>query len=157
MSDDLLKTLQDQFQTVRGRRVILDADVAQFYGVTKGHLNAQVSRSKTKFPEDFAFRLTAEEATGLTGEGTTTPSTHRRSGRTPRAFTPIGALVASSVLNTPKAIEISLQLVREIVAAAANPEFGRDILSDLADIEWRLAGNTGSPLDILRMFRQGRK
>lgn len=150
----MLESLSNQFRTIRDRRVILDSDLARFYGVPTRQLRAQVSRSKAKFPEDFAFRLTDEEANGLAGDKIDTPTGRQRRGRTPRAFTPIGALVASSVLNTPKAIEISVQLVREIVAAAADPAFGRDVLSELAGIEWRLAGKSGSPMDILRAFRR---
>lgn len=142
---------------MRGRQVIVDSDLAGFYGVATRHLNSQVSRRRAGFPEDFAFRLTAAEVSELALEEPGLPSRPSRSGRTPRVFTPIGALVVSSVLNTPKAIEISLQLTREIVAAAANPAFGRDVLSELAGIEWQLAGKPGSPLDILRMFRQGRQ
>lgn len=150
----MLEAICGKIRTMRGRQVILDSDLAEFYQVTTRHLNSQVSRRQAGFPEDFAFRLSSEEVSELPFEKSALPSKPRRSGRTPRVFTPIGALVASSVLNTPKAIEINLQLVREIVAAAAHPEFGRDLPSELSDIEWRLAGYSGSPLDILRAFKK---
>ncbi len=156
MDHSTIEAIASKFRTIRGRRVIMDRDLAEFYGVATRLLNSQVSRKLPRFPEDFAFRLTKEEATELLREESA-PSP-RRTGRdhTPRVFSPIGALVASSVLSTPKAIEISLQLVREIVAAAHDPAFGHDVHSELTDVEWRLAGKSGSPFEIPRIFEQGR-
>ena len=150
----MLEPIVGKFHTIRGRKIILDSDLADFYGVTVRHLNSRVSRNQGRFPEDFAFRLTSEEVAVLQGGDSTASPRRKRSNRPPRVFTSIGSLVASSVLNSPKAIEISLQLVREVVAASAHPEFGRDVLSALSDVEWKLAGHPGSPLDTLRAFKK---
>src|SRR5687767_3257794 len=93
---------------VRGKRVVLDSDLAALYGVATKQLNQQVRRNPDRFPVDFAFLLSNEEweslrsqiATLKTGRGA-----HRKF--LPYAFTEHGALMAAGVLNSPKAIEVS--------------------------------------------------
>ena len=86
---------------LRGRRVIVDSDLAALYGVRVKRLNEQVKRNAARFPEDFVFRLTSEEFAGLRSQFATT-NTERRGGRQslPYAFTEHGALMAASVLSS---------------------------------------------------------
>ena len=99
-------------QVVRGQRVMLDADLAALYGVSTKRLNEQVRRNRRRFPEDFMFRLTVQEAGLLRSQFAT--SKPGRGGRRfpPFAFTEHGAVMLASVLNTPIAVAASLQVVR---------------------------------------------
>jgi hypothetical protein len=111
--------------TVRGERVILDHDLARLYGVTTKALNQAVRRNLDRFPSDFVFRLNLQEVTGLRSQSVTSNSTVDRSqsvislrgGRRslPYAFTEHGALMAANVLRSPRAVEMSLFVVRAFV------------------------------------------
>ena len=106
--------------SVRGQRVILDADLAALYGVETRRLNEQVKRNPTRFPPDFMFQLAVEEQTALrsqiailkTGRGQ-----HRK--YLPYAFTEHGAIMAATLLNSPRAVQVSVYVVRAFVQLRA--------------------------------------
>jgi hypothetical protein len=103
---------------LRGHRVILDDDPAALYGVPTKRLNEQVRRNTARFPEDFTFQLTAEESTALRSQFATSKTTPlRRGGRRylPYAFTEYGAIQAANVLNSPRAVEMGIYVVRAFV------------------------------------------
>jgi hypothetical protein len=101
---------------LRGNRVLLDADLAALYGVPTKRLNEQVRRNIDRFPPDFAFRLTTEEAASLRSQfATLKPGRGRHRKHRPYAFTEHGAIMAASVLSAPKAIEMSILVVRAFV------------------------------------------
>jgi hypothetical protein len=96
--------------------VILDSDLAALYGASAKRLNEQVKRNAERFPADFAFRLTPAEFETLRSQFATSKLERRGGRRTlPTAFTEHGALMAASVLNSPKAVEMSIQVVRAFV------------------------------------------
>lgn len=102
---------------VRRHRVILDEDLAALYGVTTKRLNEQVRRNKERFPiDDFLFQLSEEEYESLRSHFATlkTGRGHHRK-YLPYAFTEHGAIMAASVLNSPRAIEMSVFVVRSFV------------------------------------------
>ncbi len=111
---------------VRGQRVMLDADLAGLYGTTTKALNQAVKRNLDRFPADFMFQLTAEEAEAMWSQPaaanlrsqTVTSSFASHGGRRylPYAFTEHGAIMAASVLNTPRAIDASVYVVRAFVS-----------------------------------------
>jgi len=101
-----------------GQKVILDADLAKLYGVTTKRLNQQVKRNRERFPEDFMFQLTTEEKAEVVANCDHL-SRLKFSPASPYAFTEHGAVMAASVLNTPRAIEVSIFVVRENNAACA--------------------------------------
>ncbi len=100
---------------VRGKKVILDSDLAALYGVETRTLNQAARRNAERFPADFVFRITAEEEAGLRSQSVI--SNAGRGGRRylPFAFTEHGALMAASVLNSRQAIEMSVFIVRAFV------------------------------------------
>jgi hypothetical protein len=98
---------------LRGQRVLLDADLAQLYGVPTSRLNEQVRRNPDRFPDDFAFRLTKHELTILISHFATSSWGGRR--KPPVAFTEHGAIMAATVLNSPRAVEMSVFVVRAFV------------------------------------------
>lgn len=103
--------------TIRGERVMLDRDLAEVYGVTTGALNQSVKRSRDRFPEDFVFRLTPEEAEEV--RRSRSQSVILKRGENikylPWAFTEHGAIMAAAVLNSPRAVEMSVFVVRAFV------------------------------------------
>lgn len=110
-----VERIDSAIHLVRGHRVMLDADLAALYGVTTKRLNERVKRNLDRFPEDFAFRLTADEVVALRSQSAT--SNVGRGGRryAPIAFTEHGAVMLASVLSSPTAVETSVQIVRAFV------------------------------------------
>ncbi|PTX97751.1 ORF6N domain-containing protein [Opitutus sp. ER46] len=123
--------------TVRGRKVVSDADLARLYGVPTKRLNEAVRRNRARFPDDFAFALTAEEFAGLRSQFATAKG---RGGRRtiPQVFTEHGALMAASVLNSRKAVQMSIYLVRAFVQMRDEMLTSSRILKRLAEIDRRL-------------------
>ena len=113
---------------LRGQKVILDADLAESYGVTIKRLNQQVNRNAGRFPSDFVFQISAKEDKSLRLQFVT--SNPRRDGRRylPYAFTEHGAIMAAAVLNSGRAVEMSTFVVRAFIRmreALATPSFSR--------------------------------
>jgi len=110
---------------VRGERVLFDADLAALYGVSTGVLNQAVKRNRDRFPADFMFRLTAAEWSNLRSRMTSNPSAAMRSqiviasrrnvAATPYAFTEQGVAMLSSVLRSPRAVEVNIAIMRTFV------------------------------------------
>jgi len=101
---------------VRGKRVIVDADLAAVYGVTIKLLNEQVERNAERFPPGFAFRMTWEEHAALSSQNSTLVGgrgAHRKC--RPCVFTERGALMAANVLNSERAMRMSVYVVRAFV------------------------------------------
>jgi hypothetical protein len=100
---------------VRGRRVILDVDLALLYGVPTWRLNEQVKRNPHRFPDDFSFVLTRQELTILRSQTAISSSGHGGRRSLPRAFTEHGAIMAANVLKSRRAVEMSVYVVRAFV------------------------------------------
>jgi hypothetical protein len=115
MSDDLT-ALAAAVHVVRGQRVMLDADLAALYGVETRRLNEQVKRNITRFPDAYMFQLTAEEFANLMSQIATSSSRHGGRRKLPYVFTEHGAVMLASVLNSERAVAMSLVVVRTFVA-----------------------------------------
>lgn len=107
--------IEQKIFLMRNRKVILDADLAALYGVETRRLNEQVKRNMNRFPEDFAFQLSLEEVDKLKSQFAISSSGWGGRRKLPYAFTEHGAIMAAGVLNTPKAIEVSVYVVRAFV------------------------------------------
>lgn len=106
---------------VRGRRVMVDSDLAMVYGVRPKRLNEQVKRNRARFPDDFMFQLTLEEARVLRSSRSQIATLNRGQNLkyAPYAFTEHGAVMLAAVLNSPVAIAASIQVVRAFVQLRA--------------------------------------
>ena len=140
--------------TVRGKKVVLDADLAKLYGVPTSRLNEAVKRNARRFPADFRFQLDREEIARVnlqlagSGDGGRTAlrsqSAILKEGRGKHrkyaswAFTEHGALMAANVLRSEKAIEMSLYLIRAFVQMRETLQANTNILRRLAEIDRRL-------------------
>jgi hypothetical protein len=104
--------------SVRGQRVLLDADLASMYEVSTKRLNEQVRRNQARFPGDFTFALSDQEVAILRSQfATSSWATRAHGGRrySPRVFTEHGAIMAATILNTPRAVQMSVYVVRAFV------------------------------------------
>ena len=146
----VIETVESAIHVVRGHRVMTDADLAKFYGVATKVLNQALRRNKHRFPEDFAFRLTASEFENLRSQ-IVTSSFGAHGGRRflPWVFTEHGAVMAASILNSAVAIAASVEIVRAFVRMGKTLT-GSDLIGKLVDIERRL---TGHDEDIAAVFR----
>jgi hypothetical protein len=120
---------------VRGQKVVLDADLALLYGVETRRLNEQVRRNPGRFPSDFAFLLTQQEVNRLMSQFAT--SNNGRGGRRKAAlaFTEHGALMAATILNSGRAVEISLYVVRAFVQLREAVRQDKDLSVRLEELE----------------------
>ncbi len=127
-----VEAIASRILILRGQRVILDADLATLYGVTTKRLNEQVKRNRARFPEDFMFRISAPELQELNRSQFATGSQRHRDPRySPYAFTEHGAIMAATVLNSPRAVEVSIYVVRAFVQL-------RDLLTGHKELAKRL-------------------
>lgn len=117
---------------VRGQRVLLDSDLAELYGVSTKRLNEQVRRNADRFPSDFLFELSNQEVAALRSQIATLNAgrgVHRK--YRPMAFTEHGAIMAATILNSPRAAQMSVYVVRAFVklrqALASNAAMARHI------------------------------
>ncbi len=124
---------------LRGQRVLLDAELAALYGVTTKRLNEQVKRNAARFPADFIFRLTPTETVALNPSQNATGSQKHRDPRfAPYAFTEHGAIMAASILSSPRAIEMSVYVVRAFVQLREMLASNRELARRFAQLETRL-------------------
>src|SRR5262245_20664095 len=100
---------------IRGHKVLLDSDLAELYGVSVKRLNQQVKRNPERFPADFMFRLTASEFEALRLQNATSKKTRGGRRYLPFVFSEHGAIMAASVLNSRRAVEMSVFVVRAFV------------------------------------------
>lgn len=122
---------------VRGLPVILDSDLAGLYGVKTGRLNEQIKRNRHRFPPDFVFQLTLEEKKGVVAK-CDNPAKVLYFRGLPTVFTEHGALMASMVLNSPKAMEMSVFVVRAFVGMRKEMSRNEEVLRRLAEMDQTL-------------------
>lgn len=126
---------------VRDQRVIVDADLAALYGVETKRFNEAVKRNLAKFPADFMFTLTTEEFASLRSQFATSNSgLPERGGRryAPRVFTEHGALMAATILNSPRAVEVSVYVVRAFVKLREIVGSHHELATRLSDVEQKV-------------------
>jgi hypothetical protein len=129
--------IERAIQVIRGHRVMLDADLARLFGVETKNLNKAVTRNLNRFPSDFMFRLTAQEAEVLRFQSGTS---NGRGGRRylPYAFTEHGVVMLSNVLASPRAIAVSIEVVRIFVRLRQVLAANADLAKRLDELEGRV-------------------
>ncbi len=138
---------------IRGHKVMIDADLAQLYGVATRVLNQAVRRNLERFPADFMFQLTAAEK-----EQVITTCDHlarlKFSASLPHAFTEHGALMAANVLNSPRAVEMSVHVVRAFVRLRELLASNQQLAAKLSELERKLAGHDQAIAGIIAAIRE---
>ena len=144
-----VERIDTRILAIRGHKVMIDADLAQLYGVPTKVLNQAVKRNAARFPEDFMFQLTAKEKLEVV-----TNCDHlarlKFSSTLPFAFTEHGALMAASVLNTPRAIEVSVFVVRAFVRLKQALDSHKELARRLAQLEALTDARFKAVFDALR-------
>jgi len=156
LAADDVEAIQGQIRVVRGLRVILAADLARLYGVPTKRLNEQVRRNPRKFPEDFMFRLTRDEARDLTRlrsqNATLRQGQHIK--HLPYAFTEHGAIQAANVLNSDAAVEMSVRVVRAFNQLRQMFATHRALAAKLTELENRIGAHDEHIGAIIATIRQ---
>ena len=149
----LVEQIEPRILVIRGQRVMLDADLAELYGTTTKALNQAVKRNAGRFPEDFRFQLNTAEK-----DEVVTNCDHlarlKFSRNLPYAFTEHGALMAASVLNTPRAIDVSLYVIRAFVKLREWLSTHKELAQKLADLERKVASHDGAIQSLVAAIRQ---
>ena len=128
-----LQAITQRIVVLREQKVLLDADRAALYGVQTRRLNEQVRRNRARFPEDFIFEVSAAEFANLKSQFATASWGGRR--KLPLAFTEHGAIMAATVLNTARAVEVSVYVVRAFVRLRELAATHGDLTKRLDELE----------------------
>jgi phage regulator Rha-like protein len=150
----LTKKVDSTILFLRAQKVILDADLAELYGVSVKRLNEQVKRNISRFPSDFLFRLSRDEYENLRSQFATSSSNYGGRRYLPHAFTEHGAIMAATVLNSKRAIEMSIFVVRAFVRMREASAANQQIESKLAELERRLESHDGDIQQLIAAIRE---
>ena len=132
--------IAERIFVVRGQKVILDADLAALYEVPTKRFNEAVKRNLAKFPADFMFPLTAAEWAALRSQiATLEPGRGQHRKYLPYAFTEHGAIMAATLLNSPRAVEVSVYVVRAFVQLRELLSSSKTLAHKLNELESKLA------------------
>jgi len=131
----MLERIEERILEIRGKKVMLDRDLAQLYGVETRTLNQAVNRSLERFPNDFVFRLTPKEDEGLRSQVVIS----NRGGRRflPYAFTEHGILMLANVLRSERAVQVSIQIIRVFARMREMVQGYRELIERIQKIERR--------------------
>ena len=138
---------------LRGERVILDYDLAGLYGVETKVFNQAVKRNIERFPEDFMFQLTWDEAKGSRSQLVTLERGKNIKYR-PHAFTEHGAIMAANVLNSPRAVQASVFVVRAFVRLRRMMVQHKELASRFDELERKLEGHDRQIIAVVDAIRQ---
>lgn len=130
------ETVVNNIYEIRGQKVMLDSDLAALYGVPTKRINEQVNRNADRFPDDFMFQLSEKEWQNLKSQFATSSWGGRR--KLPYAFTEHGVLMLSSVLNSPQAIQVNIQIVRIFTRLRKLLDSHNELKLEIADIKQHL-------------------
>jgi hypothetical protein len=147
-----LKQLQNRIYFVRGERAILAHDLARIYGVETRMLNQAVKRNKARFPVDFMFQLTTSEDADLKSQSVTSSWGGARRAL-PYAFTEHGAVMAASVLNSPKAVQMSVYVVRAFVSFARAVSEHKELAAKITILESKVGRHDKQLQQLLEAIR----
>ena len=150
----LASAVESRILLLRHQRVILDTDIADLYGVPVKVLNQQVKRNRERFPADFVFRLTPKEDAVLRSQLVT--SKQGRGGRryAPYAFTEHGAIMAATVLNSERAVQMSVFVVRAFVRLREMLATNRKLAGKIDELENRLDTHDSTIQDLIEAIKE---
>lgn len=144
---------EDKILSLRGHRVMLDRDLAELYGVKPIALRQQVKRNQKRFPSDFMFQLTREEAELLVSQSVI-PSLRSLGGSLPLVFTQEGAAALSGVLRSPRAVQANIAIMRAFVRMRTMLSANREQLRKLMEIEAKVLKHDRALSEVFDAIRQ---
>lgn len=147
------EAISSKIYLIRGQKVMLDSELAELYQVETKRLNEQVKRNTARFPEDFMFTLTEEEWENLKSQNATSRNWGGR--RTlPNVFTEHGVLMLSSVLNSERAIQVNIQIMRIYVRIREMLLTHKDLLLKIEQMEKKLTDHDERIQSIFHYLKQ---
>lgn len=148
--------IETSILVLRGQRVILAADLAKIYGVETRALNQAVKRNRERFPDDFTFRLTREEAEAITHSRSQSVILKRGENikYLPYVFTEHGAIMAANVLNSPHAVRMSIYVVRAFIRLRHTVAFQKEIMVKLDELERKVTAHDSNIKTLFATVRQ---
>lgn len=153
MSDLVPTPFADRILIVRGLRVMLDADLAELYGVPTKRFNEQVKRNLARFPVEFMFQLTAAEKKEVVANCDHLARL-KYSPHAPYAFTEHGAIMAATILNSPKAVEMSVFVVRAFIELREWLSTHRELADKLEHLERKVSSHDQALAGVIDAIRQ---
>lgn len=146
--------IQSRILNLRGQRVLLDRDLAQFFSVSTGDLNQAVKRNVTRFPDDFRFQLIQQELAGLISQSVISNEGRGGYRKLPFAFTEYGILMAATVLNSQRAVQMSIVIVRVFAALRRMVLAQEELAEKLTELEARVGAHDEEIAQIVQAIRQ---
>jgi hypothetical protein len=152
----ITKDVESLIITLRNQKIIIDRDLAEIYGVKTRRLNEQVKRNPERFPEDFMFQLTREEADFWVRSRSQIATLKRGMNikYLPYAFTEHGAIMAANVLSSPQAVRMSVFVVRAFVKLREVLSTHKELAYKLAQLERKLQNHDESIRSLVIAIRQ---
>src|SRR5258708_11394451 len=150
----MARKVDSKIFVLRGQRVILDTDLAELYGVQARHLNQQVKRNAERFPVAFRFQLSEHEVKVLRSQNVISSEGHGGTRYRPYVFTEHGTIMAATVLNSERAIEMSVFVVLAFVRMRPAIAGNRQILAKLTEMERRLENHDADIQDLMDAIRE---
>ncbi len=145
--------IQQRILLIRGVKVMIDADLAEVYGVPTRRLNEQVRRNRERFPDDFMFQLTADEKSEVIANCDHLENL-KYSRALPLAFTEHGAIMAAAVLNSPRAVEVSIFVVRAFVQLRETIAGHKELTRKIARLERKLGDHDEQIMVLVEAVKQ---
>ena len=145
--------LETRILEFRGQKVMIDSDLAELYGVTTKRLNEQVRRNIERFPKDFMFQLTAAEKAEVVANCDHLKKLKFAS-TLPYVFTEHGAIMAASVLNSPRAIETSVYVVRAFVRIRELISTHKELSRKLDELERKVMSHDQAITGLIHAIRE---
>lgn len=155
MNNELIPTnrIEQKILEIRGQKIIVDADLAAIYGTSTKRLNQAIRRNLSRFPIDFMFQLTIEEKMEVV-----TICDHLKklkySPHLPFVFTEHGALMAASILNTERAVLVSLYVVRAFVKMRKLVITHKELALKLSELERKVGSHDKAILQLMQTIKQ---
>lgn len=147
-----VESIAQSILLLRGQKVLLDADLAELYGVETKVLLQAVKRNRERFPEDFMFQLTADEFGNLRSQFVTSSWGGRR--YAPYVFTEQGVAMLSSVLKSPRAIAVNIEVMRAFVRLREMLSSNKELAAKLNELEHKLESHDQAIAGILNAIRE---
>lgn len=149
----LVDKIESRIIELRGQKVVLDHDLGSLYGSSTKVLNQAVKRNRDRFPADFVFQINAREK-----QEVVTNCDHlaklKFSPRLPYAFTEHGAIMAATILNSPRAVEVSIFVVRAFVKLRQFVLSHKELTAKLLELERKVGAHDDSIRDLISAIRQ---
>jgi hypothetical protein len=148
-----IASIERTIHFIRGHKVMLDADLARLYQVPTSRLNEQVKRNRSRFPKDFMFQLSEEEAVVLISQNAISSVAHGGRRNRPFAFTEQGVAMLSSVLKSERAVQVNIAIMRAFVQIRAILATHHELAERLEELEGKFQQHDAQIQEVFEAIR----